>query len=133
LLIGPNDFEPSLPGKALIDMYHGRMPVLLGIDSDCTDARDVAQGIIAAAERGRIGERYLLSGQVATMKDMATWWQEATGKTMLRHSRTNHNISCAKAKRELGYQPRPLRESFFADGRIFQATRVAGLNTALFA
>ena len=59
-MIGPHDYEPSMIGAALIDMYFGRIPVLLELLSDYVDVRDVADGMIAAAEKGRRG-RTLLS------------------------------------------------------------------------
>ncbi len=77
-LVGPADYAPSLLGRGLLDLYHGRLPALLNIESDCADSRDVASGIIAAARSGRIGERYLLSGEVATMRDIAAIWGRLT-------------------------------------------------------
>lgn len=78
-LTGPNDFEPSMLGKGLIDLAHGRLPALLNIASDCADARDVAEAMIAAAERGRTGERYLLTGEPVPMREMAAIWGEISG------------------------------------------------------
>ena len=39
-MIGPQDFEPSLIGKALIDLYHRRIPMLMEVIADYVDARD---------------------------------------------------------------------------------------------
>ena len=63
-MVGPHDYEPSIIGAVLIDMYRGRVPVLLDMLSDYVDVRDVADGMIAAVEKGRSGERYLLTGDV---------------------------------------------------------------------
>jgi dihydroflavonol-4-reductase len=78
-MIGPHDFEPSMIGAVLIDLYFGRVPVLLEMLSDYVDVRDVADGMIAAAEKGRRGERYLLTGDVIPVKEMVSLYGELTG------------------------------------------------------
>jgi dihydroflavonol-4-reductase len=78
-LIGPFDFEPSMIGAALIDMYFGRVPILLDLLSDYVDVRDVADGMIAAAKLGRRGERYFLTGEVVPIVDMVSVYGELTG------------------------------------------------------
>ena len=69
-MIGPHDYEPSMIGAALIDIHLGRVPVLLELLSDYVDVRDVADGMIAAAENGRVGERYFLTGDVVPIMEM---------------------------------------------------------------
>jgi len=144
-MIGPHDYEPSMIGAALIDMYFGRVPVLLELLSDYVDVRDVADGMIAAAERGRRGERYFLTGDVIPIMEMVSLYGELTGAKvptralplwvgwallpfalagsavtkkpafitadMLRASVSNEVVSHEKARRELGYTIRSLRES----------------------
>lgn len=83
-LTGPLDFEPSMLGRSLIDLFHRRLPALLGVVTDCADARDVAAGAIAAADRGRTGERYLLTGRPIAMREMAQIWGDVTGVRMPR-------------------------------------------------
>lgn len=78
-MIGPHDYAPSMIGAALIDMYLGRVPVLLDLLSDYVDVRDVADGMIAAAEKGRVGERYFLTGDVVPILDMVSLYGELTG------------------------------------------------------
>jgi dihydroflavonol-4-reductase len=81
-LLGPHDYEPSMIARALVDLYHGRLPALMQVVSDFVDTRDVAAGMIAAAERGRSGERYLLSGDVLTMQDVVREVGVITGRRM---------------------------------------------------
>lgn len=81
-LIGPYDFGPSLFGQALIDLVHGKIPILLDVLTDYADARDVADGMISAMQRGRTGERYLLSGEVRTMPEVAAMLEDITGRRM---------------------------------------------------
>ena len=78
-MIGPHDYEPSMIGAVLIDMYFGRIPVLLEMLSDYVDVRDVADGMIAAAEKGRRGQRYFLTGDVIPVMEMASLYAELTG------------------------------------------------------
>ena len=79
-LIGPYDFEPSLVGGALIDMYAGKVPALLDVVSDYVDVRDVADGMIRAADKGRVGERYFLTGEVIPVLEMAGVFGKVSGK-----------------------------------------------------
>jgi dihydroflavonol-4-reductase len=79
---GPNDFKPSILGRALLDLYHRRIPVLMEVLSDYVDSRDVVAGMIAAAERGRTGERYLLTGHVLELREMVGHWGDLTGVRM---------------------------------------------------
>ena len=78
-MVGPYDYEPSMVGAALIDIYFGRVPVLLELLSDYVDVRDVANGMIAAAEKGRVGERYFLTGDVIPIMEMVSLFGELTG------------------------------------------------------
>lgn len=70
-VIGPFDFGPSRFGQSLIAMAGGRLPALVGGGFDWVDARDVAASCIAAAERGRRGEGYLLGGRWASVAEIA--------------------------------------------------------------
>jgi dihydroflavonol-4-reductase len=83
-LIGPFDFEPSILGRALLDLYHRRIPLLMQVVSDYVDVRDVADAMVRAAEGGRTGERYLLTGEVLELKDVVAIWGELTGVPMPR-------------------------------------------------
>jgi len=79
-VIGPHDYIPHLAGRALIDMYLGKLPMNVAGGFNWVDARDVATAAIAAGERGRTGERYLLSGHWAPMPAIADIMREATGR-----------------------------------------------------
>jgi dihydroflavonol-4-reductase len=79
-VIGPHDYVPRLAGRALIDMYAGRLPISVAGGFDWVDARDVAAAALSAASRGRSRERYLLSGHWASMSELAALMREATGR-----------------------------------------------------
>lgn len=78
-ITGPYDFEPSMLGQGLIDLAKGKLPALLNISSDCSDARDIADAMIVAADKGVAGERYLLTGEPVPMKQMAEIWSHISG------------------------------------------------------
>jgi len=78
-VLGPQDFKPSRMGQILLDLYHRRLPALVHGGFDWVDARDVADGAWRAAERGRTGEKYLLGGHWASVRELATLAQDVTG------------------------------------------------------
>ena len=63
----------------LFDLGSGSLPALLPGGHDWVDSRDVAAGAIAAAEEGRSGERYILSGKWCSLTDLARTVQNVTG------------------------------------------------------
>jgi dihydroflavonol-4-reductase len=85
-LTGPHDFGPSMFGNALIDLYRGKVPILLDVVCDYADSRDVCDAMIRAMADGRRGERYLLSGEVLDMLELAAILREVTDRPMPRHS-----------------------------------------------
>lgn len=78
-ILGPYDFGPSPMGRVLLDLYHRRLPALVDGGFDWVDVRDVVAGALAAAERGRSGERYLLSGARKSVRELAALVEELTG------------------------------------------------------
>ncbi|NLE78078.1 MAG: NAD-dependent epimerase/dehydratase family protein [Rhodococcus sp.] len=61
---GPADYGLSRVNGLLRTAARGRMPVFVGGGFDFVDDRDVAAGLMAAAEKGQTGENYLLSGHM---------------------------------------------------------------------
>ncbi len=78
-VIGPYDFAPSHMGRVLIDLKRGALPALVAGGFDWVDARDVCAAAIVAAEKGRRGERYLLSGTYLSVPDLAALVAEVGG------------------------------------------------------
>lgn len=70
-VVGPFDFKPSKLGKAIIDIYNGKVPAIIKGGFDFVDVRDIANGTIAALESGRSGETYILSGKYHTIKELS--------------------------------------------------------------
>ncbi|MBS1121997.1 MAG: Dihydroflavonol-4-reductase [Deltaproteobacteria bacterium] len=68
-MFGPRDAKPS-SGKLIIDAVRGRVPGWTPGWNNFVDVRDVARGMIAAWQRGRRGERYILAGHDLTYGDV---------------------------------------------------------------
>ena len=79
-IIGPSDYEPSLTGKAILELYHGQIPALVPGGYNWVDVRDVVNGCIAAIERGKQGEKYLLSGKWASLMEVSKLITKVSGK-----------------------------------------------------
>ena len=78
-IIGPYDFRPSRMGKVLLDLYRRRLPALVPGGFDWVDVRDVVSSTIAAAERGRTGESYLVTGHWHPVAGIAAIARDCTG------------------------------------------------------
>jgi len=70
-IVGPNDFQPSLLGNALIRFYNGQNPVLITGGYNWVDVRDVCIAAINAIEYGMAGECYLLGGSWQSLRTLA--------------------------------------------------------------
>lgn len=57
----------------------GKLPGGVTGGYDFFDVRDVADGVIAAAEKGRKGECYILSNRFVPIPDLMKYMQKATG------------------------------------------------------
>jgi nucleoside-diphosphate-sugar epimerase len=79
-MFGPVDPEPSRMGRVLLAMFRGRMPISVTGAFDWVDVRDVAAALIAAAERGRTGENYLVGGHRASVTELGRLAAEVTGR-----------------------------------------------------
>ena len=70
-VFGPNDPKPSLLGNAIIDIYNGKIPTLVPGGYDFVYVEDLVKGVISAIDNGRNGEKYLMSGQYLTIRELA--------------------------------------------------------------
>ncbi len=58
--VGPRDVKPTPTGQIVVDFLNRRMPAFVDTGLNWVHVRDVAVGHILAAEKGRVGERYIL-------------------------------------------------------------------------
>lgn len=63
---GPDDPVGAPANKLVESLITGKLRFTLPIGFGCLDVRDFASGVVLAAERGRSGQRYLLSGENVT-------------------------------------------------------------------
>ena len=68
--IGPRDARPTPTGRIIVEAASGRMPAFLDTGLNLVHVDDVAAGHVAALERGRIGERYILGGANVGLGEM---------------------------------------------------------------
>jgi len=78
--VGPFDFRPSLVGRTFVDFARGKMKAYVPGGFDWVPMRDVISGHLLAMERGSSGQRYLLSGEVASLDQILDWLAEDTGR-----------------------------------------------------
>lgn len=78
-VVGPFDFQPSLTGKVLLDLQKGKIPMLVKGGFDWVDVRDVAQATVAALTSGERGEKYILSGHWASLRELSELAAQQTG------------------------------------------------------
>jgi dihydroflavonol-4-reductase len=80
--IGPWDVKPTPTGQMVIDFVSGKMFATLDTGLNLVHVRDVAQGHVLAAERGRVGEKYILGaarGNVS-LAEIGRLLSEITGR-----------------------------------------------------
>jgi dihydroflavonol-4-reductase len=79
-VIGPYDFRGSLMGSVIRTAAENRPTLYVDGAYDFVDVRDVADGLIAAMEKGRRGESYILSGQKISVRYLLETVREITGR-----------------------------------------------------
>lgn len=79
-IIGPNDFVPSRFGQVLIDFAHGKLRAYIPGGFEFVSTQDIVEGHILAMEKGRSGQKYLISTTYSTVDDLLDLFAEVTGK-----------------------------------------------------
>ena len=78
-ILGPNDHAISETTGTIIKIMNGEMPVGMGGSFNLCDVRDLAFGTIAACDKGRKGECYILGNKEVTLKEVAKMLHDACG------------------------------------------------------
>jgi dihydroflavonol-4-reductase len=78
--IGPRDVKPTPTGRIIVEAASGRMPAFVDTGLNMVHVDDVAEGHLAAFERGRVGERYVLGGQNASLAEILRTVAEVVGR-----------------------------------------------------
>lgn len=79
--VGPRDAKPTPTGQVIVDFLNRRMPAYVDTGLNYVHVRDVAIGHILAAEKGQIGERYILGNAEGnwTLKGAFAVLEDITG------------------------------------------------------
>ena len=161
---GAGDWGRTPHGAIIAGAAFGKLPFVLDrIELEAVGIDDAAAAMILAAERGRPGERYLISEKTISNAEVVRIAAEAAGvpaptrkiplplayamaalgslKARLRGSderltlnalrlmRAEAPVDCTKARRELGWQPRPVEESIREAARWWVQLRAAKRRT----
>lgn len=157
---GAGDWGRTPHGAIIAGAAFGKLPFVLDrIELEAVGVDDAARAMILAAERGRVGERYLISEKMisnaevvriaaeaagvpapnrvlplpaayamaalGTAKSRLTGSDERLTLNALRLMRAETPVDCTKARRELGWQPRPVEESIREAARWWVQLRAA--------
>jgi dihydroflavonol-4-reductase len=79
--VGPRDIKPTPTGRIIIEAASGRMPAFVDTGLNLVHVEDVAIGHLLAAERGRIGERYILGGENLSLAEILAAVAEFSGRS----------------------------------------------------
>ena len=69
-ILGPNDHAMGETSSTVLQIIKGEMPMGMQGSFNLCDVRDLAAGTIAAIDKGRIGECYILANETVTLKEM---------------------------------------------------------------
>jgi dihydroflavonol-4-reductase len=137
--VGPGDWKPTPTGKIILDFLRGRMPGYVDTGLNFVPVEDCARGHLLAAERGRVGERYILGGSNLTLKQLLDMLAGISGRPAPRWKFPHalaYVAGCVDTavSRALGREPRiPLdgvrmaRHKMFVDSS--KAEREIGFNS----
>jgi dihydroflavonol-4-reductase len=78
--VGPGDVKPTPTGRLIVEAARGKMPGYVDTGLNIVHVDDVATGELLAAERGAIGERYVLGGENMALVDILGEVAHVTGR-----------------------------------------------------
>lgn len=77
--IGEQDVKPTPTGRIVLDFLKRKFPAYVETGLNLVDVRQCARGQVAALERGKSGERYILGGENLTLKQILDKLGRITG------------------------------------------------------
>ena len=77
--IGERDIKPTPTGRIIVDFLNRKFPAYVDTGLNLVDVREVARAHVAAIERARPGERYILGGENLTLKQILDKLAAITG------------------------------------------------------
>jgi dihydroflavonol-4-reductase len=94
--IGQGDWKPTPTGRILVDFLRGRMVAHVETGLNLVAVEDVAAGHLLAAERGVVGERYVLGSRNVTLKELFAMLSRVTDRRAPRAT-IPHGLALAAA------------------------------------
>ncbi|MEJ2008043.1 MAG: NAD-dependent epimerase/dehydratase family protein [Acidobacteriota bacterium] len=92
--VGPGDWKPTPTGRIIVDFLNGKIPAYVETGLNWVPVEDVADGHWMAAERGRVGERYILGGRNMLLKEVLDVLAGISGRRSPR-VRLPHSVAMA--------------------------------------
>jgi dihydroflavonol-4-reductase len=77
--VGEQDIRPTPTGRIIVDFLLRKFPAYVDTGLNLVDVAEVGRGHIAAAEKARPGERYILGGENLTLKQLLDKLAAITG------------------------------------------------------
>jgi len=77
--VGERDIKPTPTGRIIVDFLKRKFPAYVDTGLNLVDVKEVAQGHLAAMEKGRSVERYILGGENLTLKQILDNLARITG------------------------------------------------------
>lgn len=77
--VGEQDVKPTPTGRIVLDFLKRKFPAYVETGLNLVDVRECARGHVAALEKGKTGERYILGGEDLTLKQILDKLGEITG------------------------------------------------------
>ena len=77
--VGPWDVKPTPTGRMVVDFLEGKMVATLDTGLNLVHVQDVARGHLLAAERGKIGEKYILGNRNLSLAEIGALLSEIAG------------------------------------------------------
>lgn len=77
--VGPWDMKPTPSGQLIVNFLRGKIPAYVNTGLNVIDVEDVAIGHLLAADRGCVGERYILGHANLTLPQMFQLLEEVAG------------------------------------------------------
>src|SRR5216684_8150453 len=77
--VGEQDIKPTPTGRIIVDFLKKKFPAYVDTGLNLVDITECAHGHVAALEKGRSGERYILGGENLTLKQILDKLAAITG------------------------------------------------------
>jgi dihydroflavonol-4-reductase len=77
--VGERDIKPTPTGRIIVDFLKRKFPAYVDTGLNLVDVTECARGHVAALEKGRSGERYILGGENLTLKQILDKLAAITG------------------------------------------------------